>query len=57
MMRPEPSHLSLTRLDRPFDAEMGEVRQMLARARPEQIRRLMDDIRDSGASDDARGTA
>jgi hypothetical protein len=30
---------------------------MLAQARPEQILRLMDDIRDKVVSDDPRGTA
>jgi hypothetical protein len=57
MMRPEPVHVSLPRRDRSFDTRLSEVRQMLARARPEQIRRLMDDIRTCSPSDDPRGTA
>jgi hypothetical protein len=40
---------------------LNEVRRMLAQARPRQIRRLMADIRNSGAQDDPshhpRGTA
>ena len=70
-MRPEPVQISLPRRDRSFDTQsrdmqasavqVSDVRRMLARARPEQIRRLMDDIRNSGASGDPlrrpRGTA
>ncbi|MGI3212016.1 hypothetical protein ACROSR_12970 [Roseovarius tibetensis] len=61
-MRPEPVRITLPRRERSFDMRLREVRLMLAQARPEQILRLMDDIRDNGASDDhpsthPRGTA
>ncbi|MGR3548849.1 MAG: hypothetical protein ACU0CB_00240 [Roseovarius sp.] len=40
-MRDEPRHETLV-----------EVQRLLARARPEQVRRLLDDIRDAGAMSD-----
>jgi len=57
MMRPEPVRISLPRQDRSFDTQSSDVCRMLAQARPEQIRRLMDDIRKNDGSDDPRGTA
>jgi hypothetical protein len=60
-MRPEPVRISLPRRDRAFDTQSSDARRILAQARPEQIRRLIDDIRNSGASGDPlrrpRGTA
>ena len=57
MTRPEPVEVCRPRRDRSFDTQLSEVRQMLARARPDQIRRLMDDIRTCAPSDAPRGTA
>ncbi len=57
MTTPEPVKITLPRRERSFDTRLREVRRILAQARPEQILRLMDDIRDSGTRDDPRGTA
>lgn len=57
MMRPETVQIDRPLRDRSFDSRLSEVRRMLAQARPEQILRLMDDIRKNDGSDDPRGTA
>ncbi|MFO7921838.1 MAG: hypothetical protein R6U99_13725 [Nioella sp.] len=57
MMRPETVQIDRPLRDRSFDSRLNEVRRMLAQARPEQIFRLMDDIRKNDGSDEPRGTA
>ncbi|SHL85361.1 hypothetical protein SAMN05443432_103148 [Roseovarius litoreus] len=47
----------MTKHDQSCDRRLNEVREMLARARPDQIRRLVEDIRQSGQQEDTRGTA
>lgn len=57
MMRPEPVRMDRPRQDRSYDTQLSDVRRMLAQARPEQILRLIEDIRKNEGSDDPRGTA
>lgn len=58
MMRPEPAEASRpTWRDRSGDTVSRDVRAMVARARPDQILRLIDDIRTCEPSDYPRGTA
>ncbi len=57
MMRPEPVRMDRPQQGRSYDTRLSDVRRMLAQARPEQILRLIDDIRKNDGSDDPRGTA
>ena len=39
-----------------YDARLRDAREMLAKARPDQIRRLIADIRDSGSATEPEET-
>ncbi|MEI4231573.1 hypothetical protein [Roseovarius sp. D22-M7] len=57
-MRPEPAEVSRpTWRERSVEHGSRDVREMLAQARPDQILRLLDDIRTCEPSDYPRGTA
>ncbi|EDM71600.1 hypothetical protein RAZWK3B_19646 [Roseobacter sp. AzwK-3b] len=47
----------MTKHDQSCDRRLNDVREMLARARPDQIRRLIEDIRTSDQHEEHRGTA
>ena len=47
----------MTRHEPSYDVRLAEVKRLLAEARPEQIRRLLDDIRNSGNAEGPKGTA
>lgn len=47
----------MTTHDQSSDRRLNEMREMLARARPDQIRRLIKDIRSSDQTEERRGTA
>jgi len=47
----------MTTPERSYDTRLTEARETLARARPEQLHRLLQDIRNSAESDETRRSA